>query len=151
LGGHLRIGGEFEARVYRTEVYDVDDVGIQSYIFRPQAHYVFLPGRITPYLGMGLSLHINVWDVDRIEDERPGLDIDGSTSSSGGIMGVAGLEVPLGDHFSIFAEARADASVQFTQECTTAIINGFFVEVCDDVDSSQLGGATGMLGVRYQF
>jgi hypothetical protein len=100
---------------------------------------------------MGLSLHINVWDVDRIEDERPGLDIDGSTSSSGGIMGVAGLEVPLGDHFSIFAEARADASVQFTQECTTAIINGFFVEVCDDVDSSQLGGATGMLGVRYQF
>lgn len=151
LNGHLRVGGEFEGRTYETKVFGVKDVDIQSYVLRPQVHWVFFPDRITPYLGLGLSLHINVWDKREIERARPGLDLSGNTGTSGGIIGIAGVEAPLGPHFALFLEGRADAVVQFTQECTTTVVNGFLVDVCDDVKSNQLGGGTGMLGVRFRF
>lgn len=151
LDGHLRIGGEFEGRTYETRVFSVDDVDVQSYVLRPQAQWVFFPKSITPYLGLGLSLHVNVWDQREIERARPGLDLDGNVGTSGGIVGIAGVEAPLGDHLSVFLEGRADASVQFTQECATVVVNGFLVDVCDDVKSNQLGGATGLLGVRFRF
>lgn len=152
LDGRLRVGGEFEGRTYRTEVFGVNDVDVQSYVLRPMAAWVFFPDRITPYLGLGLGLYVNVWDRSEIEAARPGLELSGNTGTAGGVTGLAGLEAPIGPHFAVFLEGRASAAIQFTTECDTfRNVYGYQVRVCDDTRSDQLGGATGMLGVRYRF
>lgn len=152
LDGRLRVGGEFEGRTFETEIFDVRGVDMQSYVLRPQLQVVPWPDApIRPYVGLGLGLLINVFDEHEIEDGRPGLDLDDEVGVAGGIMGLFGLEAPLGRGLVVFAEGRAEGAEQFSSECADVVVNGFVVEVCDDVDSDQIGGATGMIGLRYRF
>jgi hypothetical protein len=135
--GHFRIGGEFEFRDYSSEFFGVSDVDVQSYHLRALAHYGFNPDGINPYAGLGLGIAVNVVDTDAIEAANPSLDVFEDVGFGIGAVGILGIEIPLGGLVSLYGEGRASVDVQLTDS--------------DDVDVENLGGLSGLGGVRIRF
>lgn len=146
--GHWRFGGEFAYRNFDTQFYDVESVNTNNYQINLIAHYVFDPGKITPYVGTGFGVHINDIDGRKIERDNPTVRIDGDTAAGFGFFALAGLEVPLSDKVAFFAEGRVDISYLFIED------NDFFNnndDYYDDYDSFNTGGGSGLIGVRVRF
>jgi hypothetical protein len=61
-------------------------------------------------------------------------DTISGTLVSLGVLGLAGVDVPLGDRFALFAEGRVSGDV-----------------VTDFLAGTQLGGVSGMSGARIRF
>jgi len=137
--GHWRFGGEFEYRDYSSEFFGVKDVDVESYQIRALVHYLFLPDAfITPYIGLGAGISVNVIDKDKIERAKPFVDVFNKTGVSAGGVALLGLELPLGDNFAFFGEGRIGVDVQLTS-------------TEGDIDSENLGGVGGIAGIRLRF
>jgi len=135
---NLRVGGEIEYRGYKTEIFDVDDVGIDTISLRAVVQYVLLKEPIRPYIGAGLGLGFNIIDGDKVEEERDDLSIITDFGVGVGVLGLVGVEVPLGQTVALFAEARAGADFQLTGES-------------GELDAVNLGGVSGLGGIRFRF
>jgi hypothetical protein len=69
------MAGELEYRKSSQELFDVDDVDprdrpalLLNYIIWPEAV-------ISPYLGAGLGLSVNIIDADKVEDELERIEL----------------------------------------------------------------------------
>ncbi len=145
-GRPWRFGGEFEFRHYDTELFGVDDVGIDSFELRLLAHYLFDLGVLRPYLGVGIQTSLNVIDDDAIETVR-GVRVD-DTGGSLGATAIAGLELPLAELVSAFVEARVSVDAQLTEEDH---YDDYYYYDDDDVDVEELGGFSARGGLRIRF
>jgi hypothetical protein len=140
--GKSRFGGEFEYRNFDSDIVDVPKVRVESFIFRGLWQHHFAPDRfVSPYLGVGLGVAIDVVDDHKVDRAR-GIDTLGSTSA--GLDGVflLGLQmaIPGTDSLSLYGEGRAGF--------------GFAIYGRHDTDrlrSENLGGISGSLGLRYRF
>lgn len=137
-GGHWRAGGEFAYREFESDFFNVSGVDVDAYRIGGLFHYIFLPDSfLQPYAGVKINLAVNVLDEDRIEAARPELDVTG-IGSGFGVGGIAGVDLALGDHFALFGEVVLSADAQFTSES-------------DDIDVENIGGFSGLGGVRIKF
>jgi len=132
------LGGEVEYRNFRTQIFKVDEVRVQAIAVRAVALYFLRPTGISPYLGAGLGLDFNLADDGRIERKRSDLREVDAFSFGGGVLGLAGIELPLGDHLSAFGEARVAGDVGITDDSK-------------DISVENLGGVAGVLGLRFAF
>jgi len=146
--GKVRLGAEMLYRSYETRIFDVNDVDVDSYEVNFVFHYLFNPKGVTPYLGFVTGFQVNKLRKTEVQDERPGIKVTDDVGAGWGLAAVLGLEVPLGDHFALYGEARAGIAYQQTSdEDDDYRYNGDY----DHYDSEDLGGATGVVGVRYRF
>ncbi len=81
---------------------------------------------------------VNSIDTDKIESERPNIDVFSSVGVGVGAFGLLGLEVSLGDTVMLFVEGRVTGDVQFTN-------------TDDEIDAENLGGGEGLAGIRLRF
>ena len=132
-----RAGGEVSFRDASSEFFNVEDVDVKSIRISPQIHYVFKLGPVSPYLGVGLAIGINVIDPKKIERERPNVDVFSRVGGSFGAMGIVGIEVLLGDRLLAFVEGRVGADAQLTSS--------------GDIDVENIGGVSGIAGMRLLF
>ncbi len=138
-----RMGVEFEVRKYETKMFKVKNVDIQSYNLRWMGQYLFRPHGFTPYLGFGLGVSLSVFDEDKIDNERSTLNVKQSFGFGYGVMGLVGLEAPLGKGFALFVEGRASADFLYTNIKKDSGGNKIGFE--------NLSGFNGMGGIRFRF
>lgn len=143
LSPQERVGVELEYRKYETNLFKAKDIDTQSYILRGIGQYFFRSHGITPYIGLGVNIALNVYDESEIEKKRPSINVKGDKGIGSGIMGLVGLEVPMGQHVALFAEGRVSADIQFTRYKNESGKNKFDVE--------NLSGLTGIGGIRLRF
>lgn len=153
---HWRIAGELEWRKFKSELFGLDDVDIQSIDLRAVVNYIFLPDAfLTPYIGAGLGLGVNLIDNEAIEefliDTTPdAVDADVSPAGlSAGVFGLIGLQVPFGDHVRIFGEGRFGGDWMLTGKQVTDTGSGTSGET--EIDAENLGGFSAIGGVRIVF
>ncbi len=139
-GGHFRVGGEFLYRSYETRIFDVNDVDIDTYEVNVALHYLFNPGGISPYLGLSTGLLVNKIRKTEVQDRRPEIRVSEDVGVGWGVAAIAGLEIPLSDHFAFYGEVRAGVAGQDTDQ-----------DDHGDRETEDVGGATGILGIRYRF
>jgi hypothetical protein len=147
----FRFGGEIEYRSYKSKIFDVDDVRFDSGSFRALVQYHFLPESmspyVSPYVGGGFGFDINVIDNDKVEHalQDRGYEVVSVDKVGFGLdlLGMAGVEVPLGSAVALFAEGRASVAFQLTKQSD---FSG-----SGDIGVSNLGGLTGIGGVRVRF
>ena len=137
-----RFGGELEYRNYKSTIFHVDEVRFDSISLRGIVHYRLRPEGVSPYLGGGLGLNINVIDSTRVEHHSPTISNVSSVGTGIGLLGLAGVDVPLGDRSSLFGEARGGGDFQFTNTKSGG---------SDHIDVANLGGVSGLFGVRVRF
>ena len=155
VGGRVkenwRLLGEFEYRDYSTELLGVDNVDIRGYGLRFIAHYMFLPeGVVNPYVGAGVGLTLQDLDegkVERVLEQTFGSADVTPVALSVALMGILGLEVPLGDHFALFGEGRVGADIALSRtEVDTGNGNSD-----DNLDTENLGGLHAIGGLRVRW
>jgi hypothetical protein len=79
-----RFGGEFEYRRFDSTIIGVQDVGVESYVIRAMWQQHFLPdAAVTPYLGLGLGMSVNVVDDDKVDRVRGRASASAISSSTG--------------------------------------------------------------------
>jgi len=160
LSDNLRLAGELEYRKSSQELLDVEDVDIHGIGLHALVNYIILPDAVvSPYLGAGLGLGVNIIDADKIEDElerrllaTPGVvaaEVDVTpVGLSLGVFGLIGLQVPLGDHVRLFAEGRYGGDWQVTGKVETDTAT---TSDSTDIDVENLGGFSGIGGLRFVF
>lgn len=155
VGGRIkqnwRLLGEFEYRDYSTKLLGVDNVDVQGYGLRFVAHYMFLPeGVVNPYVGAGVGLTLQDLDDQKIERalEQTFASADVTpVALSVAVMGILGLELPLGDHFALFGEGRVGADIALTNtEVDTGSGNSN-----NNLDTENLGGLHAIGGLRVRW
>jgi hypothetical protein len=133
-----RFGGEFQYRDFETDYFSVSGVQTQQFALQGFFHYrFFAESMVTPYAGAGIGIAINVIDDDKIEDQKPALDVS-PVGGGAGIFGIGGLELLLGDTVTLFGEMRLSADVQLTDKGGS-------------IDAENIGGFTGLGGIRLRF
>lgn len=138
-----RFGVELEFRKYQAEFFNAKNIDTRSYIVRGLGQYYFLPGGISPYVGLGINLAVNDFDGDEVEKKRPSVDIKTGWGIGYGIMGSLGVEVPLNQQLAFFAEGRVSGDFQITiYEKRSGK---------DTINFESLSGLTGMGGIRMSF
>jgi hypothetical protein len=138
--GRSRWGGEFEYRSYGRDIQGVNGVDASSYVLRGIWQYHFRPDSLlTPYVGLGLGLTINVVDDDEVDDalgfnarDPVGAGLDGTF-----LLGVS-MNVPGVEYMSIFAEGRLGLAFDAAEED-------------DDIEVDNVGGGSGSAGVRFRW
>ena len=138
-----RLGVELEYRNYETELLNAKDIDTQSYIVRGIGQYYFRPHGISPYVGLGINLAVNVFDEDEIEKRRPSVNVKRGWGFGYGIMGLLGVEVPMGQQLAFFAEGRVSGDFQLTHYEKRSGKDKLTIE--------SLSGLTGMGGIRMRF
>ncbi|MDH5427758.1 MAG: hypothetical protein OEZ57_01860 [Nitrospirota bacterium] len=138
-----RLGVELEYRNYETKLFKAKDIDTQSYILRGIGQYFFRSSGISPYVGMGINFAVNVFDEDEIERKRSSINIKQGWGFGYGIMGLLGLEVPVGGGLALFGEGRVSGDFQITSYKSRSGNNKLRVE--------SLSGLTGMGGLRMRF
>ena len=140
--GRSRWGGEFEYRGYERKIEGVNNVDSSSYVLRGMWQYHFRPEAVvTPYVGLGLGVTINVVDDDKVDDalgynarDPVGAGLDGIF-----LLGVS-YNIPGAEYLSVFAEGRVGLAFDAAGEGSR---NG--------VDFDNVGGASGSAGLRFRF
>lgn len=137
---HVRLGVEFEYQSYETEILGLAGIDVNSYSLRGVAQFVLLPEKISPYLGIAYGFNLIEVDDDRVDAAfaASGVDVDAFGVGTGGLL-FLGLQVPLAEHFALFAEGRAGIATELTDAFD------------HQVKSKNLSGYTGMAGVRLSF
>ena len=138
-----RLGVELEFRKYETELFNAKDIDTKSYIIRGIGQYFFRPHGISPYVGLGINLAVNVFDEDEIEKKRPSVNIKRGWGFGYGIMGLLGLEVPVGGGVAFFGEGRVSGDIQLSQFEKRSGKKKLKLD--------SLSGLTGMGGIRVSF
>ena len=138
-----RMGVELEYRNYETKLFKAKGIDTQSYIVRGIGQYFFRPNGISPYIGLGINFAVNVFDGNEIEKKRSSVDIKQDWGFGYGIMGLLGVEVPVGAGLALFGEGRVSGDFQFTRYKKRSGKNKLSVE--------SLSGLTGMGGLRMRF
>ena len=125
---HVSVGGELEY----NHLGGSGGASLENITTRGLVRYTWLPGAVHPYVGAGAGVGVHVLH---------GSDIPGwvtsavaATGPSIGILGLAGLDVPVSQQVSLFAEGR---------------ISGDFG--VGSLAGSQLGGVAGTSGARIHF
>jgi hypothetical protein len=137
-----RFGGEVEYRNYKSSIFDVDDVSFDSICLRGIVQYHFRTEGVQPYLGAGFGLNINSIDSNSVERGRPDLTDVSDVGAGIGLLGLGGVEFPLGDRVSLFGEARVSVDFQLTKQKGGGD---------DDIGAENLGGVSGIGGIRIRF
>jgi len=138
--GRFRVGGEFEYHRYETELFGASDIRMETFALRGIFNYVLLPSApVRPYVGAGLGTEFQHIDSHEIEKQK-GDDKVQSFGSGLSILGILGVEVPLGQHLSVFAEGRLGYSMLVT----------IFKDTHDPA-VEYTGGAHGLGGLRIRF
>lgn len=158
IGSPFVVGAELEYRDYERDFFGVDDIETRSIVFRGIAKYAPLQGPLRPYIGAGIGIGVSVIDEDELEEA---LLLSGSDTQSLdevalslGILGLAGLDVMLAESFSLFVESRVSGDWRIAEERKVkvrGIPGGFRITSDTDVDVRNIGGFTGMAGVRWRF
>ncbi len=138
----VRFGGEFELRDYQAELFKVNNVDIQSFILRGIGLFFLRPEGVSPYIGAGIGFSVNNFDENEVEKRRPSIRIKNDIGLGFGVLGLVGVEVPVGDRFAFFVEGRASADFQVTN---TEEPGG------DETDIENIGGISGLGGIRLRF
>jgi len=129
---HVSVGGELEYRHFDADGVAGTTASVDSLHARALVRYTWQPGVVRPYLGAGAG--VGVHDVSgSIRDEHSFFNLSG-TAVSVGVLGLAGLDLPLGDRLALFAEGRISG------DFATNLVSG-----------AQLGGISGMSGARIRF
>jgi len=131
------VGGELEYRQFKTKFLGVWGVDTRSFAFRGIGKFLLFQKGFTPYAGGGFSIAINVIDTEKIERERPSIDVFDKVGMGSGIFGLVGFLVPVYSKVSFFAEGRASFDIQLTEFEGTEVEN--------------LGGFSGLGGVVFHF
>lgn len=137
-----RWGGEFEYRNYEREISGVNNVNSSSYVLRGMWQYHFRPEAVvTPYLGLGLGLTINVIDDDKVDNA---LGFDAEDPVGAGLDGVfllgVSVNIPRAEYMSVFAEGRLGLAFDARGEGSS-----------NDVTVENVGGGSGSAGLRFRF
>jgi hypothetical protein len=140
--GRSRWGGEFEYRQFDSKISGVSDVDVDSYVLRGMWQYHFRPDlRVTPYVGVGLGVAVNVVDDDEVD---AALGFDARDSVGAGLDGVfllgVGVNIPGAEYMSVFAEGRVGLAFDVAGEGSQ-----------DGVAVENVGGASGSAGLRFRF
>ncbi len=138
-----RMGVELEYRKYDTELFHAKNIDTQSYILRGLGQYYFRSHGISPYIGLGVNIALNVFDEKDIEKKRTSINVKGDKGFGYGIMGLVGVEAPVGQGVAVFAEGRVSADFQLTRYTNGSGKN--------KIDVENLSGLTGMVGIRFHF
>lgn len=138
-----RIGLELEYRNYNTDLFHTKNIDTQAYILRGIGEYFFRSHGITPYIGVGVNIALNVFDEKDVERKRPSINVKGGKGFGYGIMGLLGVEVPVGQRVALFAEGRVSADFQLSRYKNSSGKN--------KLDIENLSGLTGMIGIRFHF
>ena len=137
-----RWGGEFEYRNFETRVAGVSGVDMESFILRGMWQQHFRPEAfVTPYVGLGLGVAINVVD-DRKIDRNRGEDIRGSTGAGLDAIFMMGIRALIrgAEYMSVFAEGRVGVGFDMTGRNDE-----------DGVEVEQIGGVSLNGGIRFRF
>ncbi len=143
ISAQERIGIELEYRNYETELFKAKDIDTQSYILRGVGQYFFRSQGISPYVGLGLSMGLNFFDEKEIEKKRPSVNIKQGWGLGYGILGLLGVEIPMGQEVVLFAEGRASGDFQLSHHENRSGKNKLSIE--------NLSGLTGMGGIRFRY
>jgi len=133
-----RFGGEFEYRNYKSDIFGVKDVGFDSFSLRGIVQYVLPMEPVRPYAGAGIGINLNVFDGSKVERRRSNVETVTDFGTGLGLIGLGGVEFPLGDSMALFGEARVGIDFQLTSES-------------DDIGAENLGGFSGLGGLRVRF
>jgi hypothetical protein len=137
-----RFGGEFEYRSFDSKIMGVSDVDVDSYIFRAIWQQHFTPDRpITPYIGLGLGVAINDVDDHKV-DRVKGRNVRSSTGAGPDGLFMLGIaaNVPGADYLSVYVEGRVGFTVDIVSRNDGS-----------DLESENVGGASGNAGLRFRF
>ena len=105
---------------------------VDSLHARALVRYTWEPGVVRPYVGAGAGFGIH--DISgRIREHDNIFSLSG-TAVSVGVLGLAGLDLPVGDRFALFAEGRVSG------DFATNLVSG-----------AQLGGVSAVSGARIRF
>jgi hypothetical protein len=143
LSPQERMGVELEFRKSKTDLFDTKDIDTQSYILRGIGQYYFRPHGISPYVGLGVNIALNVFDGKEIEKQIPSIQVKGDLGIGYGVMGILGVEAPMGQRAALFVESRASADFQVSRYQNQSGKNKLTVE--------NLSGLTGIIGIRVRF
>ncbi len=138
-----QFGVELEYRNSEVELFNAKDIDTESFIVRGIGQYYFFPSGISPYIGLGINFAINVFDENEIERQRSSLNITQGWGFGYGLLGLLGVEVPVGGGVAFFGEGRVSGDIQFTRFKKRSGKNKLSVE--------SLSGLTGMGGLRMRF
>jgi len=137
-----RFGGEFEYRRFDSTLIGVREVEVESYVIRAMWQQHFRPdAAVTPYLGLGLGMSINVVDDDKVDRVRGRNTLDSTHAGIDGIF-LLGVEakLPGADYMSVYAEGRIGFGYLFIDREDTSSVTG-----------ENVGGGSGSLGLRFRF
>ncbi len=143
ISSQERLGVELEFRKYETELFNAKNIDTKSYIVRGIGQYFFRPHGISPYIGLGINFAVNTFDEDEIERKRSSVNVKHGWGFGYGIMGLLGVEVPVGGGLAFFGEGRVSGDFQLTRYKKRSGKNKLRVE--------NLSGLTGMGGIRMRF
>jgi hypothetical protein len=94
-------------------------------------------------VGLGINLAVNDFDGNEVERKRPSVDIKTGWGFGYGIMGLLGVEAPVGQQLALFVEGRVSGDFQITiYEKRSGK---------DTLNFESLSGLTGMGGIRMRF
>lgn len=143
ISAQERFGVELEYRKSEVELFNAKNIDTQSYILRLIGQYFFRPHGISPYIGLGINLAVNVFDEDEIERERPSVNITQRWGFGYGLLGLLGVEVPVGGGLAFFGEGRVSGDFQISRYKKRSGKNKLSIE--------NLSGLTAMGGIRMRF
>ncbi len=138
-----RFGVELEYRDSEMKLFNANNIETQSFILRGIGQYFFRPNGISPYIGLGFNFAVNVFDEKEIEKKRSSINITQDWGFGYGLLGLLGVEVPVGGGVAFFGEGRVSGDIQFTRYKKRSGKNKLSVE--------SLSGLTGMGGLRMRF
>lgn len=141
--GPWLVGGEVEYRSFESKIFDVDDVDTSTIALRAVGTYRFLRDGVTPYVGAGVGMAVNIVDSDFIEERSRDVVEADDVGFGIDLQGILGLAYPLRERIELFAELRVGANIQLTEEESSG--------GSDDIGVESLGGVSGLAGVRLRF
>ena len=153
----VRLGGEFAYRRAEGEILKVHNVDFESYRLSFVAHYRPLLGWfVEPYLGGRITAAYNDSDGKRIERERPPRDVHHSETFGFGAAAIAGIDIPLGNHITLYGETSFGADLLLIDaHHENSDPDDWDWGVLDSLSSpystENVGGVTGTAGVRVRF
>ena len=139
-----RIGFELDYTKFKTTAFKVKNVQTKSYGVKFLWQHFFRPGKISPYLGLGVGLSLNELDDKKIERERQNVEVISKYAVGVGADGIVGVEFPFGPHVALFTEGKVRVAYLLTGEERQSGSG-------TDYDAESLGGLSALGGIRIRF